>query len=275
MTSTAIASDPPRDRRRSASRPKQGLPALMLGAIGVVFGDIGTSPLYALKESFVGPHPLAVDRPHIFGVLSLIFWTLMLVVTVKYVLLAMRAHNRGEGGSFALLALISRKLEGDEVDSGPGHARRARDRALLRRRDHHPGNLRALGGRGPDRRRGAAGAAGAADLDRRSSSACSSSRRAARRRVGRDLRARSSWSISLCLAGSGIINIVRAPGHPGHPQPALGSHISSSLDPELAFLALGSVVLAVTGAETLYADMGHFGRKRDRLCLALARLSRA
>ena len=61
------------------------LPLLALGAIGVVFGDIGTSPLYALKESFAGHHPLTVDQPHIFGVLSLIFWTMMLVVTVKYV----------------------------------------------------------------------------------------------------------------------------------------------------------------------------------------------
>ena len=82
----------------------------MLGAIGVVYGDIGTSPLYAMKESFIGPHPLAVDPLHIFGVLSLIFWSLMLVVTLKYVLVAMRADNKGEGGSFALLALISRNL---------------------------------------------------------------------------------------------------------------------------------------------------------------------
>ena len=89
---------------------KHKLPALMLGAIGVVYGDIGTSPLYAMKESFIGPHPLAVDALHIFGVLSLIFWSLMLVVTLKYVLVAMRADNKGEGGSFALLALISRNL---------------------------------------------------------------------------------------------------------------------------------------------------------------------
>src|SRR5215204_319975 len=90
--------------------PKETLPKLMLGAIGVVYGDIGTSPLYAMKESFVGPHPLAVDHLHIFGVLSLIFWSLMLVVTLKYVFVAMRADNKGEGGSFALLALISRNL---------------------------------------------------------------------------------------------------------------------------------------------------------------------
>ena len=102
-------------RARRRSRPPhhdaaEPLPALMLGAIGVVYGDIGTSPLYAMKESFIGPHPLAVDPLHIFGVLSLIFWSLMLIVTVKYVLVAMRADNKGEGGSFALLALISRNL---------------------------------------------------------------------------------------------------------------------------------------------------------------------
>src|SRR3954463_7174723 len=94
------------------------LPTLMLGAIGVVYGDIGTSPLYAMKESFLGPHPLAVDRPHIFGVLSLIFWSLMLIVTLKYVAVAMRADNRGEGGSFALLALISRNRGGGRWTTG-------------------------------------------------------------------------------------------------------------------------------------------------------------
>ena len=64
---------------------KDSLPVLMLGAVGVVYGDIGTSPLYAMKESFIGPHPLAVDHLHIFGVLSLIFWSLMLIVTVSFI----------------------------------------------------------------------------------------------------------------------------------------------------------------------------------------------
>src|SRR3954462_3537996 len=99
------------DQQQSTQHgPKDALPKLMLGAVGVVYGDIGTSPLYTMKESFLGPHPLAVDRLHIFGVLSLIFWSLMLIVTLKYVLVAMRADNKGEGGSFALLALISRNL---------------------------------------------------------------------------------------------------------------------------------------------------------------------
>jgi KUP system potassium uptake protein len=97
--------------------PSETLPKLMLGAIGVVYGDIGTSPLYAMKESFLGPHPLSVDRLHIFGVISLIFWSLMLIVTVKYVTVAMRADNRGEGGSFALLSLIGRNLAGKKWTS--------------------------------------------------------------------------------------------------------------------------------------------------------------
>ena len=81
---------------------------LAVGALGVVFGDIGTSPLYAFRESFIGTHRLPIDPLHVLGVLSLIVWALILVVTVKYVLITMRADNRGEGGSFALLALISR-----------------------------------------------------------------------------------------------------------------------------------------------------------------------
>ena len=85
---------------------------LTLGAIGIVFGDISTSPLYALKEVFVGHHPLAVDKLHIYGALSLVFWSLIAIVTVKYVLLIMRADNKGEGGSLALLALIQRMSGG-------------------------------------------------------------------------------------------------------------------------------------------------------------------
>ena len=94
----ATAAHPSRALTAPPESQKHSLPALMLGAIGVVYGDIGTSPLYAMKESFVGPHPLAADPLHIFGVLSLIFWSLMLIVTVKYVFVAMRADNRGEGG---------------------------------------------------------------------------------------------------------------------------------------------------------------------------------
>src|SRR5947209_19735494 len=110
MATATIDSAISADNITAPDAPKESLSKLMLGAIVVVYGDIGTSPLYTMKESFLGPHPLAVDRLHILGVLSLIFWSLMLVVTVKYVFVAMRADNKGEGGSFALLSLISRNL---------------------------------------------------------------------------------------------------------------------------------------------------------------------
>ena len=127
----------------------------MLGAIGVVYGDIGTSPLYAMKESFIGPHPLAVDpAAHLRRHLSLIFWSLMLIVTVKYVAVAMRADNRGEGGSLALLALISRSLPGRKWTASLVTAGGARHLPVLRRRDADAGDFGAVRGRGPDHRRG-------------------------------------------------------------------------------------------------------------------------
>ncbi len=86
------------------------LTTLAVGAIGVVFGDIGTSPLYSFKETFVGHHLLKVDQTHVFGVLSIMFWTMVLIVTVKYLFIVLRADNKGEGGSLALLALVSRCL---------------------------------------------------------------------------------------------------------------------------------------------------------------------
>ena len=85
---------------------------LAIGAIGIVFGDIGTSPIYAFRETFAGHHTLIPDRLHIYGVLSLIFWSMMIIVTLKYVTIIMRADNKGEGGSLALLALINRTLGG-------------------------------------------------------------------------------------------------------------------------------------------------------------------
>jgi KUP system potassium uptake protein len=90
------------------SSPKARTSTLTLAAIGVVYGDIGTSPLYAFKEVFHADHGLTPQQPEVFGVLSLIFWSVMLVVSLKYVTFIMRADNRGEGGSLALLALAMR-----------------------------------------------------------------------------------------------------------------------------------------------------------------------
>jgi KUP system potassium uptake protein len=249
---------PPADDAQAHHGPKEALPALMLGAIGVVYGDIGTSPLYAMKESFVGPHPMAVDKLHIFGVLSLIFWSLMLIVTVKYVLVAMRADNKGEGGSFALLSLISRNLGekkwtrslvvmgvlatclfyGDAMITpavtmlpaieGLAVVEPAVQPLII------PITIAILIGLFIAQRRGTG-------------------------TVG--------WWFGpvilvylLVLATLGVAKIVERPEIVGALSPTWAGRFFI-VDPKLSFLALGSVFLAVTGAEALYADMGHFGRK--------------
>src|SRR5438128_11904334 len=84
------------------------LAKLALGAIGIVYGDIGTSPLYALRECMTAPHGVAPAAANIFGVLSLVFWSITLVVSVKYLFYVMRADNDGEGGVLALMALVAR-----------------------------------------------------------------------------------------------------------------------------------------------------------------------
>jgi KUP system potassium uptake protein len=237
---------------------KHSLPALMLGAVGVVYGDIGTSPLYAMKESFIGPHPLAVDSLHIFGVLSLIFWSLMLIVTVKYVAVAMRADNRGEGGSFALLSLISRNLGekrwayglvvlgvlatalfyGDAMITPAISVLSAVEGlSVVNPAFAHlvlPISVVILIGLFLVQSRGTA-------------------------RIGA-IFGPIILVYFAALAALGVTNIL--------PHPEILEIVSPHwalrfflYDPRLSFLAMGSVFLAVTGAETLYADMGHFGRK--------------
>jgi KUP system potassium uptake protein len=238
--------------------PKETLPKLMLGAIGVVYGDIGTSPLYTMKESFLGPHPLAVDPLHIFGVLSLIFWSLMLIVTVKYVLVAMRADNKGEGGSFALLSLIARNLHGkkwapvlvllgvlatclfygDAMITPAISVLSAVEGLTIVEAQLQPLvipiSIAILIGLFLVQRHGTA-------------------------RVG-GMFGPVVLIYFATLATLGIVNIAAHPEILGilSPHWAVGFFL---YDPRLAFLALGSVFLAVTGAETLYADMGHFGPK--------------
>lgn len=103
---TAPAHQPPTGgHSHSASKT-----ALAVGAIGIVFGDIGTSPLYAFRETFVGRGEVQLDPAHVLGVVSLIFWSMTLVVSIQYVTILMRADNKGQGGSLALVALISRSL---------------------------------------------------------------------------------------------------------------------------------------------------------------------
>lgn len=240
-------------------RPHQeSLPALALGAIGVVFGDIGTSPLYALKESFIGHHPLRVDPAHVFGVLSLIFWTMMLIVTIKYVFVILRADNKGEGGSMALLALIGRKMGenrwsswiamlgviatalfyGDAIIT-PAISVLSAVEGLTIVNDSLarfvlPISMVILIGLFAIQSQGAAV-------------------------IGRFF-GPVMFIYFIVLAVLGLVGIATAPEvlWALNPWYALNFFL---LDPGLAFLALGSVVLAVTGAEALYADMGHFGRR--------------
>ncbi|TAD76309.1 MAG: potassium transporter Kup [Sphingomonadales bacterium] len=249
---------PPLAAKPTHETPRDSLPVLMLGAIGVVYGDIGTSPLYALKESFVGPHPLAVDRLHVFGVLSLIFWSLMLIVTIKYVLVAMRADNRGEGGSFALLALISRHVEGRWLTAclvtlGVLAASLFYGDAMLTPAISVLSAVEGLTIVNPALEALVLPIAviiliGLFLIQNRGTA-----------RVGA-LFGPIVLVYFATLATLGVVNIAARPEILGILNPLWAARFFAN-DPQLAFLAMGSVFLAVTGAETLYADMGHFGRK--------------
>src|SRR5690349_947895 len=105
VTSTAPLAETP-----LAGHPSTGQAAMTLGALGVVFGDIGTSPLYAFQATLDPRYHLRTDVTDLYGIASLIFWSFIFVVTIKYVLVVMRCDNRGEGGSLALYALICRRL---------------------------------------------------------------------------------------------------------------------------------------------------------------------
>src|SRR4029077_5177956 len=95
--------------RKGAKRSRGRLATLTLAALGVVYGDIGTSPLYALKEVFGGSHhPVPISEANVLGILSLVFWSLMVIVSIKYVVFILRASNKGEGGIMALMALVLR-----------------------------------------------------------------------------------------------------------------------------------------------------------------------
>lgn len=105
------ATGPQVEVEQPPSHAHGGLIRIAIAAIGVVYGDIGTSPLYALRECFAAPHGVGVSTPNVFGVLSLFFWTLTLVIVVKYLTFVLRADNNGEGGILALLALLKPKAE--------------------------------------------------------------------------------------------------------------------------------------------------------------------
>jgi KUP system potassium uptake protein len=233
------------------------LATLTLAALGVVFGDIGTSPLYAFKEAFAGAHGLPVNETHVFGVLSLIFWAVMLVVSVKYVWFVLRFDNKGEGGVLALLALANRvtrvnpRLQwtvgvlaifaaslfyGDAVITpaisvlsaveGISVATPALERWVV------PTTVAILVGLFAIQRHGTG-------------------------RVGR-LFGPVTVVWFLAIGALGVASIAQTPQVLAALDPRYAAAFAAAA-PGLAFVALGAVFLTLTGAEALYADMGHFG----------------
>src|SRR5579884_2935573 len=253
---------PTAEEERGGTQPAPGLAGLSVAALGVVFGDIGTSPVYTFRECFNPEHGLALRPGNVLGVLSLIVWALILVVAVKYVLLIMRADNQGEGGILALLALAL------EAARGP------RARTVL--------ILLAIGG--------------AALFYGDSMITPAISVLSAIEGVGVGTPALNRFVLPLTvvvlmalflfqkrgtesvghlfgpvmmlwfavIAIDGLIRIAEAPGvlmalNPAH---AVTIFLAAPLT---GFLVLGAVALAITGGEALYADMGHFGRFPIRL----------
>ncbi len=243
-------------------RPASSLASLTLGALGVVYGDIGTSPLYALKEVFAhGRVPLT--EANIYGVLSLVFWTLTIVVSLKYVVLILRADNNGEGGLIAMLALASVAVKdrpvlrerllllgifgtaiffGDGVITPAVSVLAAVEGLEVAAPGLHqyivPVTLVVLTLLFVVQRHGTAS-------------------------VGKLFGPVTAvWFSVLCILG--VMHIVQNPAV----LRALSPHYALIFLVEhsgVAFVALGSIVLCVTGAEALYADMGHFGKRPIRL----------
>ena len=238
------------------------LAALTLGAIGVVYGDIGTSPLYAFKEVFAHGHvPLTPEN--IYGVLSLMFWTLTVVVSLKYVVLILRADNNGEGGLIAMLALASQAVK---------------DRPPLRRKLLLLGIFGTAIFFGDGVITPAISVLSAVEGLEVAAPALHRFvvpvtlvvltllfvvQRFGTASVGRFFGPITVlWFVVLLVLG--VVHIARNPAILW----ALSPHYALSFllgHTAVAFVALGSVVLCVTGAEALYADMGHFGKRPIRL----------
>jgi len=242
---------------------RASLPALTLAALGVVFGDIGTSPLYALKEGMSPAHGIPISEASIYGVLSLITWTLTLVVSIKYALLVMRADNHGEGGMLSIMSLASKGLPADS----------RRRLAII--------SLSLVGAAlfyGDSVVTPAISVISAVEGLEVISPAFSHfvlpialiilfllffAQKLGTGRVGKFFGPVTIlWFSS--LAAVGVYQIAQHPSVLVALSPVYAIKFIIS-DPFKSFILLGSVFLAVTGVEALYADMGHFGRKPLRI----------
>jgi KUP system potassium uptake protein len=247
----------------SGHGPTAGLPGLLVGAIGIVFGDIGTSPLYAFKECIAGEHQLDPTRANVLGVLSLIVWSLMLVVTLKYLVFVMRADNQGEGGILALLALTPERMRGRGRSIGVVALLVIVGASLL----YGDGMitpaisvLSAVEGLGSE---------APALKDYVVPITCVIL-------LGLFLMQRSGTGSVGRLFGPVMVVWFLTLGALGAYHAAKNTSVFAAVDPRHAFAffeehklrgiaVLGSVVLTITGGEALYADMGHFGAKPIRL----------
>jgi KUP system potassium uptake protein len=246
-----------------ANQSKQSQAALTLLAIGVVYGDIGTSPLYAVKETFNPAHGIPLEIENIVGGISAIFWALMVVVSLKYVILIMRADNEGEGGIMALIALASSSVK---------------ERSRWQRRILVFGLLGAALFYGDAVLTPAISVVSAVEGLEVGTSALKPYvlpiavgvlialfmlQRRGTAVVGTLFGPITAlWFVALAVVG--IYSIARHPGilaalNPLHAIGFVTQHGFSS------FLVLGAVLLAFTGAEALYADMGHFGKRAIRI----------
>jgi KUP system potassium uptake protein len=228
---------------------------LALGAIGVVFGDIGTSPLYALKEVFHGGVP--IDHDHVLGVLSLIFWSITLVVAIKYAIFIMRADNKGEGG---IMALMSLALHGSR--DNPARMRFIVTLGLLGATLFYGDSIITPAISVLSAVEGLQVVAPKLEsyvmmITITVLSILFLMQAKGTGHVGKIFAPiMCIWFIALAILG--VINIVKQPGVLWALNPYYAVHVLWDLGWH-GFLIMGAVVLAITGAEALYADMGHFG----------------
>ncbi len=239
------------------------LSALTIGAIGVVFGDIGTSPLYALKESFSPAHGIPLNQATVFGILSVMFWAMTALVTVKYLMFMMRADNKGEGGILALTALAQRCFRKGTrrhwwvVALGMFGAAMFYGDAIITPAISVLSAVEGLGLVEPALNQFVVpisiGILIALFAVQRHGTAA----------VGRFFGpVMVLWFLVLAILG--VLQIINNPGilHAFNPWYSWQFFIEHKV---AAWITLGAVVLCVTGGEALYADMGHFGRKPIRV----------
>jgi KUP system potassium uptake protein len=257
---TPLHSHPHEENPRGAR-----LAILTLTALGVVYGDIGTSPLYSIKECFSPMYHLLPTRENVFGVLSLIVWALTLVVSVKYISYILRADNRGEGGTFALLALIFPKRSPD--------AKGSRGKILVALALFGTALLYGDGIITPamsvlSALEGVKVKAPNLEHFIVPTAVVILASLFAIQRFGTSFMGKAFGPIMLLwfsvIAVLGLAEVIRSPWILEAVNPKYAWTFMQH-NGKVAFLALGSVVLVITGGEALYADMGHFGRRPIRV----------